>query len=147
MNRTVAMLACALLGSLPGSARGTAPGAIPTASSALSPAAFQERHGIRLDQVAVTASGGLVDLRFTVLDPVKARALLAGHDGHAGAPRLLDPRTGQALEAPHGAMRNVRLKQDAACFLIYPNVRGAVRTGTKVSVLFGDVRVGPVAAK
>jgi hypothetical protein len=86
----------------------------------------------------------MVDLRFTVLDPAKAAPLLQG--GHA--PRLIAGRNGPALEAPHhGAQRNIRLAKDAACFVLYPNARNAVRPGAVVSVAFGEVRAGPVVAK
>jgi hypothetical protein len=85
-----------------------------------------------------------VDFRFTVVDPAKARPLLADH---SRMPRLLGGDGAVPLEAPHGAMRNVRLQKDAACFLLFPNARGAIHAGTQVSVLFGDVRVGPIAAE
>lgn len=102
-------------------------------------------HGIRVDQIAVTAGGGLVDLRFTVLDPVKARALLAGH---ALPPRLVVEGSGMELQAPrHGAMKGIRLQKDASSFLLFPNTRNAVRPGTRVAVLFGDVQAEPVVAK
>jgi hypothetical protein len=86
-----------------------------------------------------------VDLRFTVLDPAKARPLLSDH---ARPPRLVAEGRGEELQAPtHGAMRNVRLQKDAACFLLYPNARNAIQPGTRVAVAFGDVRVEPVVAK
>ena len=44
-------------------------------------------------------------------------------------------------------MRNVRLQKDAACFLLYPNARNAIRPGTRVAVAFGDVTVEPVVAR
>jgi hypothetical protein len=86
-----------------------------------------------------------VDLRFTVLDPAKARPLL---QDHARPPRLMAEGSDTELQAPaHGAMRNVRLQKDAACFLLYPNARSTVHAGTRVAVAFGDVRVEPVVAK
>ncbi len=107
--------------------------------------ALEAIHGIRVDQVAVTAGGGLVDLRFTVLDPAKARQLLAGH---APPPRLVVQGSGMELQAPrHGAMKGIRVQKDATSFLLFPNTRNAVRPGTRVAVLFGDVQVEPVVAK
>jgi hypothetical protein len=113
--------------------------------TALPEGALEAIHGIRVDQVAVTAGGGLVDLRFTVIDPVKARALLGGH---ATPPRLLVEGSGVELQAPrHGAMRGIRIQKDATSFLLFPNTRNAVRPGARVAVAFGDVKVEPVVAK
>lgn len=117
----------------------------PAPWTALPEGALEAIHGIRVDQVAVTAGGGLVDLRFTVLDPVKARPLLGGH---ATSPRLVVEGSGIELQAPrHGAMRGIRLQKDATSFLLFPNTRNAVRRGTPVAVAFGDVKVEPVVAK
>ena len=117
----------------------------PAHARAISATALERDHGIRITQVAVTGGGGLVDLRFTVLDPTKARPLL---QDHARPPRLMAEGSDAELQPPtHGAMRNVRLQKDAACFLLYPNARSAIHAGTRVAVAFGDVRVEPVVAK
>ena len=137
MIQAVAMLAGVLLG--------VAPGSTPGPAASLDRAGLQERYGIRVDQIAVTGGGGLVDFRFTVVDPAKARPLL---QEHARPARLEVEGTDAPLDAPmHGMMRNVRLQKDAACFLLFPNARGSVHPGTRVSVLFGDVRLEPIAAK
>jgi hypothetical protein len=108
-------------------------------------ATLESRYGIRIGQIAVTGGGGLVDFRFTVVDPAKARPLL---DAHASPPRLVPEGSTAPLQAPtHGAMRNVRLQKDAACFLLYPNARSAIRPGSRVAVAFGDVRVEPVVVQ
>ena len=117
----------------------------PVRSTTVSAAAFERIHGIRITQVAVTGGGGLVDLRFTVVDPAKARPLL---QDHARTPRLVVEGGKAELQAPaHGAMRNVRLQKDAACFLLYPNARNAIHPGTRVAVAFGTVTVEPVVAR
>jgi hypothetical protein len=68
-------------------------------------------------------------------------------DGPAGLPRL-SVGDGPPLSAPHhGAIRSIRLQKDAACYLLYPNARGAVKRGSKVTVAFGGVRVEPVVAQ
>jgi hypothetical protein len=114
-------------------------------SGAIDAATLESRHGVRITQVAVTGGGGLVDLRFTILDPAKAGPLFLDH---ARPPRLLPEGTSAELEAPrHGAMRSVRMQKDAACFLLFPNARNAIRPGAKVSVAFGAVKVEPVVAR
>ena len=141
--RTAALLAGVLLGVLPGSA----PAAQAKSSEpvpAIDRAVLQSRYGIRVDLIAVTAGGGLVDFRFTVLDPAKARPLL---EDHARMPRLLPADGTVPLEVSHGAMHGVRIRKDATSFLLFPNARRAIHSGTPVSVLFGDVRVEPIEAK
>lgn len=122
-----------------------APGRTPghAAAGVLSRATLEEQHGIRITRIAVTGGGGLVDLRFTVIDPQKARRLLDG----AHAPSLIAGKKGQPLTAPHhGAMRSIRIQRDAACYVLFPNARNAVKRGTRVQVAFGDLRVEPMAA-
>ncbi len=133
--------------SLPGTALAAGRAEEPTLSpwTPLPEGALEAIHGIRVNRIALTAGGGLVDLRFTVLDPVKARPLLTGH---AGLPRLVVQGSGIELQAPkHMAMKGIRLQKDAASFLLFPNTRNAVRPGTRVAVAFGDVQVEPVVAK
>lgn len=121
-----------------------AAGARAGAGSALTARQLEERYGIAITRVGVVGAGGMVDLRFTVVDPLKARPLL----GDGMAPTLLARRGNPPLTAPHhGAQRSIRLQKDAPCFVLYPNARGAVRPGTQVSVAFGDVRAGPIAAQ
>ena len=133
--------------SLPGSGLAAEGAGAPTPSPwrPLPEGALEAIHGVRVDQVALTAGGGLVDLRFTVLDPVKARPLLAGH---SSLPRLVVEGSGIELQAPkHGAMKGIRIQKNATSFLLFPNTRNAVRPGTRVAVAFGDVQVEPVVTK
>lgn len=142
---TLAFLLAAAAVAIPAAGLGTPrPEGAPAAAQVITAATLEARHGLRVTRVAVTGGGGLVDLRFTVLDPVKARPLLEGA-GHEL--RLVVEKDGALLTAPHhGAMRNVRLARDAACFVLFPNVRGAVRPGTRVAVAFGEVRLQARAA-
>jgi hypothetical protein len=94
--------------------------------------------------LGVTAAGGLVDLRLKVTDREKAQRLLADP---ANLPRLLPVRSERVLAPPHSATHGLSLRTDATSFLLYPNVGGAVRRGTRVAVAFGDVRIGPVVAR
>ncbi len=117
---------------------------MPASGRAISAATLETSYGVRIDRIAVIGGGGLVDFRFTVLDPAKARPILAEH---GKLPRLMAEGSESELQAPsHGAMRNVRIQKNAACFLLYPNARSVIHPGTRVAVAFGDVRVEPVVA-
>lgn len=118
-----------------------APGA--EVHAGISTGALEARYGIKLDRIAVTAAGGLVELRFTVVDTQKAGRLLKDRKV---APTLI-AEDGKTLHAPvQGAWRNIRLQENASCFVLFPNARSAVKPGARVSLAFGDLKVDAVAA-
>jgi len=109
----------------------------------LSARALAERHGLRVDRIAVVGGGGLVDLRVTVLDPEKARGLIGGHL----TPRLVVLPSGKVLAAPGHGGRSVPLREGATGYVLFPNAGNAVRPGGAVSVEFGALRVEPVQVR
>ncbi len=103
-----------------------------------------DQYGIKITLVAVTGAGGLVDFRFKVLDPDKARKLVGQPPT---MPALVATGSDLKLETSHKMMHAIRLQKDAVSYALYPNVRGAVKPGTLVSAAFGDLRVEPVNAQ
>jgi hypothetical protein len=107
-------------------------------------AAIEETWGIRIKQVALTADGGLIDLRYTVLDPQKALPLLE---------RL---ETTPAIEALHGGAR-VALSRPMAhkhdysagrtYYILYRNRDKAIEAGSAVAIVVGDLRLAPVIVR
>src|SRR5262249_17717882 len=61
---------------------------------AVSASGLAERSGVRLIRVAVTGGGGLLDLRYQVVDPSKAVAV---HEART-PPAIIDERTGLVLD-------------------------------------------------
>jgi hypothetical protein len=114
------------------------------ATAPISQSVLAEKYGIQILRIAVTAGGGMVDLRIKVLDPEKARHVFK--DPHR-MPTLAADDSGLTLNAPQHMVGNIRLQKDAAGFILYPNARSAVKAGTPVSVVFGDVKVEPVKAQ
>jgi hypothetical protein len=107
-------------------------------------AQLAEQYGIEITLIAVTGAGGLVDFRFKILDPDKARKLV----GEPPAmPALMAPGSDLKLVTSHRFMHAIRLKKDEVSYALYPNVRGAVKPGTPVSVAFNGLRVEPVTAR
>ena len=106
--------------------------------------AFEQALGVRLTQLAVSADGGLVDVRFLVLDPSKAADITADA---ASVPRLIVEQTGAVVSsaALMGAKHDLRAGRTS--FLLYRNTGGAIRRGTLVSVVFSDLRVEHVVAQ
>lgn len=110
----------------------------------VSAAELEEVYGIRVNLVAVTADGGLVDLRYTVIDKDKAGHVL--HDA-AALPQLLLPDKGAVLRAPQARAHKLDLIDGASYFLLFPNSGGLVQAGAPVSVVIDDIRLEPLAAQ
>jgi hypothetical protein len=105
---------------------------------------MEQEYGIKVNLVAVTAAGGLVDVRFTVVDKDKAAHVL--HDG-ASMPELLVEPSGRVIHAPTGMRHKVTLLDGGNYFLLYSNPGGAIQAGTQVSVVIGDIRLAPLSAQ
>ena len=96
--------------------------------------------GIQVLQVGMSGGGGLVDVRFKVLDSAKARALLGKA---ANSPELLVDQA-PPLVAPHHALRGARLNRGEVFYILFPNARASVKAGVDVTVAMGEARLGPV---
>jgi hypothetical protein len=110
----------------------------------VSASGLAERSGVRLVRVAVTGGGGLLDLRYQVVDPNKAVAV---HEDQT-PPAIIDERTGLVIDrllmghAHHG-----ELKPAVSYYLVFENTGNWVRRGSKVTVLLGDAQVEHVVVK
>ena len=110
----------------------------------VSASGLAERSGVRLIRVAVTGGGGLLDLRYQVVDPSKAVAV---HEART-PPAIIDASTGLVLSrllmghAHHG-----QLKPAVSYYLIFENTGNWVHRGSEVTVLLGDAQVERVVVK
>ncbi len=114
------------------------------AARVVSAAEMEQDYGIKVNLVGVTAAGGLVDLRFTVVDQAKALHIL--HDSTVMPVLLVEP-SGAVIRAPTGMRHKVTLLDGGNYFILYSNPGGAVQAGTRVSVVIGDVRLEPLDAQ
>ena len=108
--------------------------------------ALADQYGIRVNLIAVTAAGGLVDFRLKILDAEKARLLL---QESSDVPALLVANGEAVLTAPEdstGQLLN-SLVDDGNIFLMYPNVGSAIKPGMPVTVQFGEIRLEPIQAQ
>ncbi len=123
------------------SSASSAPGAIvPVPESP----AIEEQAGIRITQLTVDADGGLLDLRFQVLDPNKALPLAEDPDKR---PKLIAEDDGTAIDRAALMPAKHDLAVGRTYFILYGNVRGAVKHGRPVTVIVGDVRLEHVIAQ
>ena len=102
------------------------------------------RSGVRLIRLAVTGGGGLLDLRYQVVDPSKAVAV---HEEQT-PPAIIDERTGLVLNRLlMGHAHTGELKPAVSYYLVFENTGNWVRRGSKVTVLLGDAQVEHVVVK
>lgn len=116
-----------------------------TPAPLLSRTAFERRSGVRIVRVAVTGGGGLLDLRYQVLDPAAAVSI---HDKATPPPDLVDERTGVvADQLLMGHSHAGRFKAAQTYYLIFDNPGALVRRGGRVTVQLGPARLAHVPVR
>ena len=108
-----------------------------------------ERYGINPVSLRVSAAGNLLDFRYRVMDPEKAREITA----RAAKPFLVDRATGIRLTVPTMAYVGA-LRQSAALpekgkvyFVLFGNPGRAVKAGSVVDIVFGDAQIKDVSVQ
>ncbi len=103
---------------------------------------FQRNWGVDIVGVRPVSSGYMLEFRYRVLDPKKAKAL----NNKKARPYLIDEATGIRLAVPSmeniGELRQVAAPEaDRTYFMIFGNPGKLVKSGNRVSVVIGDFRV------
>jgi hypothetical protein len=102
-------------------------------------------YGVRVDLVAVTAAGGAVDVRFTILDPDKAGHLLHGDES---MPTLIVESDNAVIRVRSVHRHNdLTTLERATYFILYPNPGGLVQRGSEVSVVVEGLRLSHLKAQ
>ncbi len=99
---------------------------------------IEQEWGVRFTGVRLLASSGVVDLRYTLLDPSKAERLHAPENGKEGLPTL---RTDRGTVVPDAVMMHTRTALDEAgrgFDIVYGNARGALQVGGYVTIVMND---------
>jgi hypothetical protein len=102
-------------------------------------------YGIRVEGLRVSAAGSMLDFRYRVIDPEKAAIVLDGRI----QPYLLDELRGAKLGVPdtpklgriRQTSRNHKILTDRTYFIMFGNPGKALRSGDKVVLELGDVRI------
>ncbi len=100
------------------------------------------RLGIDLVTVRLSAQRHLVDVRYRITDPEKAAALVA----RDAKPQLLDEASGEPLAVPsYPKMGALRAKGHAEAgrsyFILFENRSGTVKSGSRVTLALGDLKL------
>jgi hypothetical protein len=106
--------------------------------------AIEERWGVRVTQLAVTADGGMIDFRYQVIDPNKSIALA---DNPQALVQLIAEDDGSEIKAtlpmPHKEDQVV----GGTYFVLYGNTKGAIKPGRPVTIVVGGLRLEHVIAQ
>ncbi len=129
----------------------------PLPDAVISQKVLEEQYGIRVTLVAVTAAGGMVDVRYRIIDPEKAAQLVDPEHGgimpmiHVEDVLCTEPGLRARYEniflEPDPHMRTQQLIADRTYFTLIPNTRNVVTRGASVIVVFGDVALEPLAVR
>ena len=95
-------------------------------------------HGVDINLVAVTAAGGLIEVRLQVTDPDKADAVL--HDAR-DRPVLISEDTGETLQMAAPPHHHGSLQLGGQYFFLLANAHNAIRAGSEVTVVIDDSRL------
>lgn len=129
-------------GKSPTPAQGAVPAAALPPGRAGTAAEVEQRLGIRIRFIAVTAAGGLVELRYEVVDAEKAAGLL----DVAGRPALIAEDSGAVLTM-HVRPEVRSLDAGRSYSFLFANTRNAIRPGSLVTVALGDLRLEHLVAQ
>jgi hypothetical protein len=100
-------------------------------------------YGFRVRLIGVTAAGGLVDVRFKILDKDKAAVLLKDPDYF---PALV-AENGTIIQVPVESIQEMHLEDDGIVFMLFPNTGGVITPGSLVKIRFGNLELDPVLAQ
>lgn len=133
------LLGAALLAPLPafaGAALAAAPASSPFSASCDD---LRESWGVEVVRLFLTSHGHMVDFRYRVVDPEKARPLFNAKS----AAHLVDEATGMALAVPDtpktGRLRNTGTPEAGRTyFILFQNQANLLEKGDRVSVVIGD---------
>lgn len=115
----------------------------PARSKALAHAA-EEKLGIRMEGLRLSAAGYMLDFRYRVIDPDKAAPLLS----RKIRPYLLDEVSGAQLGVPDtaklGQLRTTgrnKVVSDQDYFILFANPGRFVQAGNKMTLVMGELRI------
>lgn len=103
---------------------------------------FESKYGMQVKLVALTAAGGMIDVRIKVVDPAKARLLL---QDPKHAPVILAGNKNAVIQAPEDQRNQVTtINGSGTLYFLYPNSGNAVKAGMPVTLVFGDIQLKPI---
>lgn len=106
-------------------------------------AEIEEKYGVRFTFLAVTAKGGMVELRYRVVDEGKAANF--GHYTET-APMLISEDTGKIVDVTIMGLHNHRVEPGRTYYVLYRNTDSAIESHRPVTIALGDQKLEHVVA-
>jgi hypothetical protein len=103
---------------------------------------LEQRFGLQVTLIGVTAGGGLVDFRFKIVDEQKARLFLSYQENMP----MLIPASGDLRLGSHGS-HSTEYQAGKVYYMLFGNSNGVVRRGDPVSVAFGNLILESIIAQ
>lgn len=105
--------------------------------------ALEEQWGLRLLQARLTAQGGMIDVRFMVIEPAKAKGLEESLEKAI----IVDENSGRYTWGAHsskvGSLRDVNLDEaNRVCYILFVNPGRMIHTGSSVVLVSEEVQLG-----
>ncbi len=117
---------------------------LPKGTVVISQVALEEKYGLRVNLIAVTAAGGFVDVRLKIVDGDKLKLLLADKSNFP----TLYTQQGVILNASEDTRsQEIEFVSGGNLFVMYPNSGNAVKQDTPVTILFGNIALEPIHAR
>jgi hypothetical protein len=106
--------------------------------------AIEQRWGIRVTQVGVTADGGMLDFRYLVINPDQALNLLVDE---SQVPTLVDEASGTPISDIVPMAHRHDMSAGVTYFMLYYNPNGLIKRGSRVSVIVGGLKLEHLVAQ
>ena len=107
---------------------------------------LEEKYGLRVSLLGATAMNSIVDFRMKIVDAEKAGEILSA-DHHDALGLLVNGDEGDIITAAHMSRHGTMLKDGNLYITFFPNPGNEIRSGTSVSVVFGELRLEPIVAQ
>jgi len=103
--------------------------------------AIEQSWGIRFTNVVLLSDGGMVELRYQVINPATSGRIHSGGQNSANLPNVINERTGSRIK-PSSAMLHFHHGQQTsdgrAYSIIYGNATNTVQVGDTVTIEMSD---------
>ncbi len=106
--------------------------------------ALEEDYGLRVQLVAVTAAGGLVDLRLQIVDAEKAEAFLSDS---ANIPALRVGDGAILRTSEDAAEQDIQFEDGKSIFMLFPNTGNVLKPSDPVNIIFGNLQLETIQSK
>jgi hypothetical protein len=117
----------------------------PPVVAPLTIAELEARYGLRVNLAALTAAGGMVDVRLKMVDGHKASLLLQDKNNF---PVVVVEGSKIKLSASEETLsQQLKFEDNGGLFLIYPNSGNAVKPGSSIRIVFGDIQLESIPVR